>query len=515
MFNNEDIIQLKEKGIDKEQAIEQINSFKKGFPHIRLIRATRLNDGIKALNGELLKYYSGIYKSAGNMVKLKFVPASGAASRMFKALFEFESTCSKIDFNCKILKSDAYKPVRIFFDNIHKFAFYDDLKKILSGRNEDIDQLLDNNKFDIILDALLSPQHLNYGNLPKGLLKFHKYNGISRTAIEEHMVEGARYAKNGDGTVKIHFTVSPEHVVLFKQLTGKVKEKYESEYGVKFDISYSIQKPSTDTIAVDLNNKPFRTADGALLFRPGGHGALIENLDELDADIVFIKNIDNVLPDRMKDKTRIYKEVLAGVLLEYQEKIFGYLKLLASASEIKESLLSEIKNFIINELSFLPGRKIMDSEPDDIKKYLFRILNRPIRVCGMVKNQGESGGGPFWIKNPDGYSTLQIIEIAQINRKDIEQNAILNSSTHFNPVDIVCGIKDHKGKKFNLTKYIDHDSGIISKKSKDGKPLKALELPGLWNGAMSDWNTIFVEVPLSTFSPVKTVNDLLKAEHQQ
>jgi hypothetical protein len=404
--------------------------------------------------------------------------------------------------------------VRIFFDNIQNFAFYNDLKKTLAARKENLDKLISNKKFDIILDSLLNSQDLNYGNIPKGLLKFHRYNNKSRTAVEEHMVEGTLYAKNNNGSVKMHFTVSPEHINQFKQLIKKIKVHYESEYKVKYNITFSIQKPSTDTIAVDLNNNLFRTSDGSLFFRPGGHGALIENLNELDADIVFIKNIDNVLPDRIKNKTKIYKKVLAGMLLEYQEKIFGYLNKLESSSDMQETVAEEIKRFITDELCFIPGRKILDLGKGNINKSLFRILNRPIRVCGMVKNPGEPGGGPFWVKNPDNNTSLQIVEIAQINRKDIEQNAIINSSSHFNPVDLVCGIKDFKGNKFNLLNYIDPNTGIISKKTKQGKPLKALELPGLWNGAMSDWNTIFVEVPLSTFSPVKTVNDLLKPEHQ-
>ena len=433
---------------------------------------------------------------------------------MFKALFEFRSTCSKIDFNYKILKSDAYKQVRIFFDNIQKFAFFNDLKKALSAKNEDPAYLISDRKYDIILDALLDSQSLNYGNIPKGLLKFHLYNGKSRTAVEEHLVEGALYSKNGDGSVRIHFTTSPEHMSLFKKLIENVRKSYEAEYHVKYDISYSVQKPSTDTIAVDMNNRPFRTADGELFFRPGGHGALIENLNELDADIVFIKNIDNVLPDRIKKKTRTYKKVLAGMLLEYQLRIFEYIKILSSSSDPGESKLEEIKQFITQQLCFLPGRKMLDSGRNNIIKSFLKILNRPIRVCGMVKNMGEPGGGPFWVKNPNGNISLQIVEIAQINKKDIEQSAIINSSTHFNPVDIVCGFKDHNGKKFDLLKHIDPETGIISKKSKEGKPLKALELPGLWNGAMSDWNTVFVEVPVSTFNPVKTVNDLLKPEHQ-
>jgi len=515
MFNSRDIKQFKEKGISKNKVNEQINLFKKGIPYVNLVKAARIKDGIKSLNDELLNYYSGKYESTGNQVKIKFIPASGAASRMFKALYEFNSTYLKSDYDYKILKSDAYKQVRIFFENIQKFAFYNELKTRLADKNENIEQLTRKNNYKVILNVLLNARELNYGELPKGLLKFHRYGNSCRTAVEEHMVEGAMYSKNNDGTVKIHFTVSHEHIILFEELIEKVKDKYEAEYKVKFDISYSIQKSSTDTIAVDLNNNPFRNEDDNIFFRPGGHGALIENLNEIDADIVFVKNIDNVLPDSMKGITQTYKKVLAGMLLVYQEKIFNYLNILESASVIQYSILDEMNDFISDELCVLHGNKRINSDSSDLKKYLFRILNRPIRVCGMVKNEGEPGGGPFWVKNADGNTSLQIVEISQINKKDFEQNAIINSSTHFNPVDIVCGIKDYKGVKFNLLKFIDPKSGIISKKTKEGRLLKALELPGLWNGAMSDWSTMFISVPISTFSPVKTVNDLLKPEHQQ
>jgi hypothetical protein len=514
MFNKTDLLQFQEKGISEEKIAEQINAFRKGFPYMRLIRAARLKDGIKPLNPELIKQYTDRYESARNLDKLKFVPASGAASRMFKALFEFRSAYVNSNYDPHILKNEAYRQVSIFLKNIKKFAFYNDLKNALSKEDNNIDELVKQNKFCVILDALFNADRLNYANMPKGLLKFHKYGDYNRTAVEEHLVEGALYARNDNNTVRIHFTVSPEHESLFRDEAHRVKNKYEKEHKIKYDISFSIQKPSTDTIAVKTNNEPFRDNDGTILFRPGGHGALIENLNDAEADIIFIKNIDNVVPDSKKNDTVRYKKALAGILLEYQEKIFSYLRLLDSSADIQEPLLAEIESFIKNGLGIMPVKENVMPDMQGTIKYLYRILNRPIRICGMVKNEGEPGGGPFWVKNHDGDVSLQVVEKSQIDSHKYEQNVILNSSTHFNPVDIVCGTKDYKGKKFELHQFIDHKTGFISKKTKEGIPLKAMELPGLWNGAMSDWNTVFVEVPVSTFNPVKTVNDLLRPMHQ-
>lgn len=514
MFTKSDIIQFQERGISVEEAAKHINTFKKGFPFVKLYKAARLQNGIKALNPELINYYIDKYESAQDRIKLKFVPASGAASRMFKALFEFRSAYKNSNCDPNLLNNNAYKPISIFFKNIKKFAFYPDLKSILKDDDKNIDELIRKNELCIILDALFNADGLNYANLPKGLLKFHTYENNNRTPFEEHMVEGAMFAKNTDGTVRIHFTVLTEHKSFFQEVTDKIKNKYESDYNVKYDISFSIQKPSTDTVAVNNKNEPFRTKDGKILFRPGGHGALIENLNEIDADIILIKNIDNVVPDKRKSNTIKFKKALAGALLDYQERIFNYLNLLNTPSKLQQSLVDEVAGFVKKELCILCDDINTDSDLHNKVKYLIKVLNRPLRVCGMVKNEGEPGGGPFWVKNVNGDVSLQIIEKSQIDSRNYEQNAILSSSTHFNPVDIVCGIKDYKGNKFDLHNFIDPETGFISKKTKEGRPLKALELPGLWNGAMSDWNTIFIEVPLSTFNPVKTVNDLLRSEHQ-
>ena len=344
------------------------------------------------------------------------------------------------------------------------------------------------------------------------MLKFHRYADGVRTPLEEHLVEGALYAAGKSGDVFVHFTVSTEHRELFQKLVDSKAAEYAAKYGVNYHISFSEQKPSTDTVAADMENKPFRDKDGKLLFRPGGHGALIENLNDLDADVVFIKNIDNVVPDRLKDDTVTYKKLLAGVLVTLQKQAFEYLKLLDSGS-YRHDELENIIRFVQQQLHCRRA-DLKDLEDADLVIYLRKKLNRPMRVCGMVKNVGEPGGGPFLAYNPDGTVSLQILESSQIDMNDAEKKAMFEKGTHFNPVDLVCAVRNYKGEKFNLLNYVDKATGFISYKSKNGKDLKALELPGLWNGSMSDWNTVFVEVPLSTFNPVKTVNDLLREQHQ-
>ena len=375
--------------------------------------------------------------------------------------------------------------------------------------------------YKAVVANLLESAGLNYGALPKGLLKFHRYADGVRTPLEEHLVEGALYAAGKSGDVFVHFTVSTEHRELFQKLVDSKAAEYAAKYGVNYHISFSEQKPSTDTVAADMENKPFRDKDGKLLFRPGGHGALIENLNDLalienlndlDADVVFIKNIDNVVPDRLKADTVTYKKLLAGVLVTLQKQAFEYLKLLDSGS-YRHDELENIIRFVQQQLHCRRA-DLKDLEDADLVIYLRKKLNRPMRVCGMVKNVGEPGGGPFLAYNPDGTVSLQILESSQIDMNDAEKKAMFEKGTHFNPVDLVCAVRNYKGEKFNLLNYVDKATGFISYKSKNGKDLKALELPGLWNGSMSDWNTVFVEVPLSTFNPVKTVNDLLREQHQ-
>ena len=490
MFLEKDFSQIQELGIDLETVYQQINDFKEGFPFMQLQKAATLNDGVLKLSNEELEKYTALYeKKVAKLTALKFVPASGAATRMFKSLFSF------------LEEGKSDKSTDQFFDKLSDFAFADDLKKILP---QDAD-----NK--TIVDYYLTRKGLEYGTLPKGLLKFHQYENESRTALEEHLVEGANYANN-DGKVKLHFTVSPEHLSRFLKLLNQVVPNYEEKYNVKFDISFSEQRRSTDTIAVNMDDTPFREKEGSLLFRPAGHGALLANLNDISADIVFIKNIDNVVPDRIKQPTDAYKKALAGVLLKYQDRIFDYqfqLKEWAS-----EPLLMELSQFFEQELCVLPPVGFMGMNHNEKVMYYQKKLNRPLRVCGVVPNTGEPGGGPFWCKNADDSISLQIVESAQVDMNDEAQKAIFNNSTHFNPVDLICSMKNYRNEKFDLMKYRDLKTGFITQKSKDGKDLKAQELPGLWNGSMADWNTVFVEVPLITFNPVKTVNDLLRDEHQ-
>ena len=505
MLSERDLMQIADKGISEKQIENQLNEFKTGFPFLRLEAAASVERGIVATTAESRDKYEKSweqFKAAGNKV-VKFVPASGAASRMFKDMFAF------VDAEYDKPTTDFEKK---YFDNIEKFAFYDELNEAcLKNEGKDIPTLLADGNFKAVASQMLRPEGLNYGQLPKGLLLFHKYAEGPRTPMEEHLVEAALYAAS-NGEAHIHFTVSHEHMPLFRQKVADKADFYAKKYGVKYDISFSEQKPSTDTVAANPDNTPFRNADGSLLFRPGGHGALIENLNEIDADVIFIKNIDNVVPDRLKDETITYKQVIAGVLVSLQQKAFEYLRLL-EAGTYNHDKLEEIIRFVQQDLCCRKA-DIKELEDADLVIYLREKLNRPMRVCGVVKNVGEPGGGPFLTYNQDGTVSLQILESSQIDKNNAEYMEMFTKGTHFNPVDLVCAVKDYKGQPFNLPDFVDRTTGFISSKSKNGKELKALELPGLWNGAMSNWNTVFVEVPLGTFNPVKTVNDLLREQHQ-
>lgn len=505
MITESDKILLEDKGITIQQLEQQLESFKKGFPFLELSAPASIEKGILAVSPEEEIKYLNIwdnYTKLENKRIVKFVPASGAASRMFKDLFEFLDT----PYNIPTTKFE-----KAFFEGLSKFAFYADLDEVCKkNEGKDITMLLAEDDYKSIVKNLLKPQGLNYGNLPKGLLKFHKYGDYSRTPVEEHLKEGFLYTQNGEKKVDLHFTVSHEHRQLFESLIEDRRPLMEKELNVSYNITFSEQQASTDTIAADSNNEPFRE-NGKLLFRPGGHGALIKNLNKLDADVVFIKNIDNVLPDRHKVVETRYKKILAGVLVDVQNKVYEYLKLIDSGKYTHEELM-EILYFLQNVLNIKnPETKFL--EDAEMVLYLKRKLDRPCRVCGMVRNVGEPGGGPFLAVNEDGTVSPQILESSQIDMNDPEKKEMFEKGTHFNPVDMVCGVKDYRGHHFNLTDYVDQNTGFISIKSKNGKELKALELPGLWNGAMSDWNTIFVDVPIETFNPVKTVNDLLRACH--
>ncbi len=504
MISKADQALLSKKGISAEQVAEQLKTFKTGFPFLKIEAAATIGKGVLAPTQQEIDEYLKVwdnYCAEGNAI-LKFVPASGAASRMFKDLFAFLSA------EYDVPTTDFEKN---FFANIEKFAFYGDLDETCrKNKGLSVKELVEGGQYKDVVFNLLDFTGMNYGSLPKGLLKFHTYDCCSRTSAEEHFVEGALYAAT-DGVVKLHFTVSPNHKALFEDLVAERKAYYEEKFGVKYDITFSEQKQCTDTIAVDAENAPFRE-NGAIVFRPGGHGALIENLNDIDADVIFIKNIDNVVPDRLKADTVTYKKLLAGILVSAQKKAFEYVRLIDSGKYTHEQV-EEMIRFLQNDLQCRCS-DIKDMEDCDLVLYLRKKFNRPMRVCGMVKNVGEPGGGPFLAYNQDGTVSLQILESSQIDMNNADAKAMFENGTHFNPVDLVCAVKNYNGEKFNLPEFVDKNTGFISHKSKNGRELKAMELPGLWNGAMSDWNTMFVEVPLVTFNPVKTVNDLLREVHQ-
>ncbi len=477
-----------------------IENFKKGFPFLKLVAAATPRKGIQVMDESQQKEAVDVYDAFSGEV-LKFVPASGAASRMFKDLFEGR------DVLLGGKELDPASKAKKFVDNIGRFAFY---------APEEFDGLSDFQILDHVIGQGCSASGatgLDYGNRPKGQVLFHRYEDEVRTAFEEHLVEGALYARSASGKVRIHFTVSPAHQAGFEKILSETVAKYEERFGCKYDISFSIQDPSTDIIAVNEDNTPFLKADGKPLYRPGGHGALLRNLDAVHADLIFLKNIDNVVHQRLLEDTVKWKKVLAGKLLEVRSVICRYLNALDELMEAKVDdpcLLDEIKDFLSREFCVTLPKVPYEILP----QYLHAKLNRPIRVCGMVKNEGEPGGGPYIVYDADGSTSLQILEGAQLDMNDQATVAILKGSTHFNPVDVVCCTVDYLGRKFDLQRFVDPETGFISHKSYEGRPLKAQELPGLWNGSMSNWNTVFVEVPLITFNPVKTVLDLLRPEHQ-
>lgn len=488
--------EIDKRNISNDKLTKQFLAFVKGTPVLELDKIATVNDGIMTINSIDRSKFMNLYNIKQQDISIaKFVPASGLASRMFKSLSEFKNT--------KINNPIA----QYFFNNLHKFPFFKDIIIEFNKTYPKIKKLDSLTNKVAFLDFLLSEEHLNYQSTPKGLIKFHQYDIDNKTALEEQIDESVFYCVSKNQTVNIHFTVNPVFIDKFKQnVADYIENNYENS-DLTFNIDFSIQKSNTDTIAVNHDNTPFKDDDGNYVFRAGGHGALIENLNDLDTDIVFIKNIDNVSHQNHMEETIKYKQILAGKLLFLQDKIYTFLKQIKEKSD--DLNLQEIRFFLLENFF----TNISDENCNE--EYLFDFLNKPIRICGMIKNQGDAGGGPFWVKkNETNTSTLQIIEGAQINKEDDNQLDILHQSTHFNPVDIVCAIKDFEGNKFDLTQYVDHDAVFVTDKTYAGKPLKGLELPGLWNGGMSEWLTLFVEVPIETFNPVKTVTDLLSPMHQ-
>lgn len=509
-FTEQDLEYLREKGISPQKVREQIGVFEAGIPFVHLEKAAIIDDGIVRLDHAEQDRLEGQYRKAREALEvLKFTPASGAASRMFKSLFAF---LKEYDPGAEALEAylaqEGKEAVRFFYEYIEDFPFYGRVAGRISEVPADEGRFL-----HAFVREMLQEEGLNYGFYPKGLLPFHQYGEHLATPLEEHLREAAAYASSA-GQAKLHFTISPQHEALFEKTFSDIREALASETDCSFSMSHSFQKPATDTLAVDPENAPFRDGDGKMLFRPGGHGALIENLDEQDADVIFIKNIDNVVVKSRLETISRWKRILAGYLLEVQEEAFRYTRMLDEGDPDHEGL-HRIFEFLEKRLNVRFPASVSGLSLKEQVEVLKDKLKRPIRVCGMVKNEGEPGGGPFWMKDQDGRLSLQIVESAQVDPGDAAQQELLRTSTHFNPVDLVCGVRDAYGEKYNLMNYVDSRQGFITGKTFEGRSLKALELPGLWNGGMAYWNTVFVEVPISTFNPVKTVNDLLKPAHSE
>lgn len=514
MFSEKDIKQIEKKGLSVEKIAYQIELFKTGLPFVNLQSAATIHNGILQLSDEERKKSIELFDNKRDDYSIiKFVPASGAATRMFKSFFSFIE-----NYNPEQETVNAYinrtkeALLAVFFVGLEKLPFYNIVLNKIKAVYPDYPLASSDQQRFMFVKTMLDADKLNYGFYPKGLLPFHKYKEHIATAFEEHLFEAALYASSNN-KANLHYTISEKYNDFFDDEFKKIENIVERKTQTTFEISFSYQKEATDTIAVTEENKPFRLEDGSLLFRPSGHGALLSNLNDLDADIIFIKNIDNVVVFKYENDVSEYKKMLAGILMEIQTKAFQYLNLLEN-NNISERKIVEIANFLSNKMNVVISSEFEKYATEYQVAYLKDKLNRPIRVCGMVKNEGEPGGGPFWVKDESGQVSLQIVESAQINKKDKLQKELLKNATHFNPVDLVCGIKDYKGNKFNLEQFIDPKTAFITMKTKTGKDLKALELPGLWNGSMANWNTIFVEVPLITFNPVKTVTDLLKPTHQ-
>jgi len=514
-FSVKDLQIMKERNINPSIVIKQIQNYEAGFPFVVLSEPATIRKGITQLSSKKMDEMVSIFEdyAATNKI-IKIVPSSGAASRMFKNLIEFRNLYrGTAEDQFELVKDKGPDSVFYFFEHIEDFAFFKNLLEALEARGHNYDTTMKEFRYERILNSLLTTKGLAYANKPKALIPFHKYHDEIRTSFAEHLVEGAKYARSANNTCYIQFTVSPQHLEMMKEHFLELRETYEKRYNIRYEVDFSIQAPETDIIAVDLNNKPLRDENGELVFRPGGHGALLKNLDELNAPLIIIKNIDNVCHERINNDTYYYKMLLSGYLVSIQEQVHSYLKGLDHPTHPSTKVISHMWSFMEHKLNVIPPEDSASWKKEDKISFMKKKFNRPIRVCGMVENEGEPGGGPFWVKNTDGSLTLQIIESSQINLNDDEQVDILNKSTHFNPVDLICGIYDYHGNKFNLQDFVDKSTGFINSKSFEGQDIKAQELPGLWNGSMSDWITIFVEVPLLTFNPVKIVNDLLRPQH--
>jgi hypothetical protein len=527
-FDAADLEQIAAHGLDPAEVERQIDLFEHPPAPTRLDRPCTPGDGIRTLSEADIEIAHAAHADAARSGRLlKFVPASGAASRMFKSLLAVagdpgpELTRRRLADRASAGDGDARETLA-FFDNIERFAFFQDLEHALdatrSGRSGggDIAQAIAEDRLGDVLRALLWRPGLDYAALPKGLIPFHRYPGGYRTAADEHLVEAALYARDAAGCAKLHFTVSGEHLDAFRARLEAAGRSLGERDRTRFSFDFSVQKRSTDTIAVDLENQPFRTSGGRLLFRPGGHGALIENLGELaeaGGDIVTVKNIDNVVPDDRKGLTVKWKKALIGLLVGTEQAVRRHLAALGAPTPSADEIARALR-FARNELLLALPAGLDTASETRKRELLTALLDRPLRICGMVRSEGDPGGGPFWVIGKDGTRSPQIVEHAQVDAASPEQERIYSSATHFSPVDLVCALRDSQDRPFDLRRHVDPETVFISRKSSEGRELKALEHPGLWNGAMASWTTLFVEVPAATFTPVKTVNDLLRPEHQ-
>jgi hypothetical protein len=499
LLSPKDIKQIEHLGINRNTVKKQLDIYRRGASFLKLHRPCMVGDGILSFNEAQRNKLISLYEKESEKYKLtKFVPASGAASRMFADWFAARETGG--------FESPAFN--EIFLTNFKKYPFYP-----LIDKNKNALGFLEKEDIRNLLDYVLSDQGLNFGWLPKALIPFHFYHAQDvRTALEEHFIEAALHIRGDDGICHLHFTISEEHKKDIAEKIKNVKSKYEKYFGIKYKISYSIQSPSTKTLAVNEDNMPLRDAAGRLIFRPAGHGSLLSNLQNIDADFIFIKNIDNIAPEKILRKIIPYKKILGGLAMHLQKEIFGNIRRLKNG-RIRVSEIEEIKVFCMEKLNIVPPRKFTKQPKKEKVTFLLSLLNRPLRICAMVKNEGEPGGGPFWVEGKDGTQTLQIVEGIHVDIRKKDQRKIWSRSKYFNPVDMVCSIKNYHGKKFNLSKYVDKETYLITRKNEKGMRIKALEVPGLWNGGMACWNTVFVKLPIIVFNPVKTVDDLLRPEH--
>lgn len=510
MLDENDREQLAELGITEDEVVRQLELFADPPRPAVLVRPCTIGDGIEMLDSEARRNAQQAYQGAAQAGRLlKFVPASGAATRMFQSLLaqrQRPGQMTRAGLEAGAAAGDAdSREVLTFVDHLSRFPFIDALADVVAKRGANLDELARRGEVGPILAALLDPDGLDYAALPKALLPFHRYPDGSRSAFAEHLLEGAAYARSAAGTARLHFTVSPEHEAVSRALLDAVRRRCEARAEARLDVSFSNQKRATDTVAVDLDNRPLRGPEGRLVLRPGGHGALIENVNDLRGDIVFIKTVDNIQPEHRRGPTLEWMRLLTGHLVKLQDALSGHLAAVSGAAPSQTQIEAA-------------HRFVRTAFGEDVSSAgvaaLVAALDRPIRVCGMVRNTGEPGGGPFWVCGRDGRATRQIVESAQVDMDDEAQRAVFKASTHFNPVLIVCSVRDRHGRPFDLRRFVDESAVFIARKSKDGQELKALERPGLWNGAMAHWHTVFVELPNDTFTPVKTVNDLLRPEHQ-